>query len=971
VKYRAVLVACLLPALSHAQTFQGGYPFSLPARDTSTQRFLPAFPARAIDEFVTIGPDFNFAVNGAPIRFFGTNVGADGAFPPASSTFIAGRLRKLGFNLLRLHHLDNPWSTGSLFVQGSDTRHLNPVTLDRLQAFIAALKSNGIYVNVNLHVSRTFKAADGVAGADSLPEMGKGVSYFDPQLRALHKEYARQLLTATNPYTGLALVDDPVMAMVEITNENSLYRKWRDGMLKTFAEGGELMVRHAALLDSLWNDFLLQKYGSDAALAAAWGTGDGGEGTNQIANSTFEDVAPGPPWMLELHAPLSGSMSRTFFQPANGVYCAAVSVTGSDGVDWHAQWKHVGLSMVKDSVYTISFLARAETDRTVGASIMLEGSPWTSYGWFGADLTAAWKRFSFSFKAPVTVTGGLRLSFGVGQRNGLAWFDDVSVAAASLAGLRAGESLAGRTVRRIDFPECVLFTDPRVRDMSEFYLVIQREYLQDMMTFLKNDLGVRVPIVGTNWSTGLADISAQSGNDYVDNHSYWDHPSFPGIPWSPTDWVINNTPMVQTTGGGTIPWLMAAIPSAGKPFTISEYNHPFPNRYQTEGMLFFTAYSSFHDADAIMVFDYNGGTEWEADMVNSFFSINRNTAMTSLMPSLAHAYRNFFIAPARNPLFLRWGADDVLLSPKRDPGGWVFGFPFDPTLALRYALRNETFSAPGGSNLGSLPPPPVNPYVTETGEVTWNTSGLLAVAADRCVAATGFLPNFLGRRIGAAVLAGADRFATFTWIPLDEEPLRRSRRTLLTLSTRTQNTGMVWDGTTTIHDDWGIAPTTMERGTLTLRVNVVADSMRVVPLGPTGEAAGTGTSYMPADTNTFLLIFNQFISGTPWFGIEAYGGDLNDVSDGSAVPAVSRLDQNYPNPFNPETSIPFQIAGGGHVSLRIFDVLGREAANLVDEVRAAGRHTVVFDASHLASGPYYCRLSINGLVQTRRMMVLK
>ena len=263
-RYPAVVLACLLPAVSLAQSFQDGYPFALPARDTSTQRFLPAFPAAPIGsgDFVTAGPDGHFAVNGSPIRFFGTNAVADGAFPDkAKSWFIAGRLRKMGFNLVRFHHLDNPWSAGSLFEQGSDTRHLNPATLDRMHAFIAELKRNGVYVNMNLHVSRTFREADGVAGADSLPEMGKGVTYFDPQLRDLQKEYARQLLATVNPYTGLSLAADPVVAMVEITNENSMYRNWRDGKLKTFAAGGELMVRHAVLLDTLWNAFLAGKIG--------------------------------------------------------------------------------------------------------------------------------------------------------------------------------------------------------------------------------------------------------------------------------------------------------------------------------------------------------------------------------------------------------------------------------------------------------------------------------------------------------------------------------------------------------------------------------------------------------------------------------------------------------------------------------------------------------------------------------------
>ena len=80
----------------------------------------------------------------------------DGAFPPLTKAwYVAGRLRKKGFNLVRLHHMDNPWAPNlSLFEPGATTRKLNPVTLDRLENLISELEKNGIYADVNLHVSR-------------------------------------------------------------------------------------------------------------------------------------------------------------------------------------------------------------------------------------------------------------------------------------------------------------------------------------------------------------------------------------------------------------------------------------------------------------------------------------------------------------------------------------------------------------------------------------------------------------------------------------------------------------------------------------------------------------------------------------------------------------------------------------------------------------------------------------------------
>jgi hypothetical protein len=83
------------------------------------------------------------------------------------------------------------------------------------------------------------------------------------------------------------------------------------------------------------------------------------------------------------------------------------------------------------------------------------------------------------------------------------------------------------------------------------------------------------------------------------------------------------------------------------------------------------------------------------------------------------------------------------------------------------------------------------------------------------------------------------------------------------------------------------------------------------------------------------------------------------------------LAQNYPNPFNPTTTIRFEIPQSGPVSLKVFDVLGREVATLVDENLQAGRYQRTFTASGLPSGVYYYRLQAGGTVQTNRSMLLK
>lgn len=85
-----------------------------------------------------------------------------------------------------------------------------------------------------------------------------------------------------------------------------------------------------------------------------------------------------------------------------------------------------------------------------------------------------------------------------------------------------------------------------------------------------------------------------------------------------------------------------------------------------------------------------------------------------------------------------------------------------------------------------------------------------------------------------------------------------------------------------------------------------------------------------------------------------------------------RLSQNYPNPFNPTTNIEFSIPQASNVSLKVYDLLGREVATLLNNVRfGSGSQTVSFDASNLASGVYLYRLKAGAFIQTRKMTLIK
>lgn len=101
-------------------------------------------------------------------------------------------------------------------------------------------------------------------------------------------------------------------------------------------------------------------------------------------------------------------------------------------------------------------------------------------------------------------------------------------------------------------------------------------------------------------------------------------------------------------------------------------------------------------------------------------------------------------------------------------------------------------------------------------------------------------------------------------------------------------------------------------------------------------------------------------------------GKAQASSGTSKRPAVT-LGQNFPNPFNPTTTLTFAVPAGTrpHVTLTVYDPLGRAVARPVDGVREAGEYAVPFSGAGLSSGVYFYTLLADGSVRTRKMMLLK
>ena len=201
--------------------------------------------------------------DGLRARFLGFNVAARSNTPDhETADKMAERFESMGVNLIRLHAADAPvgerpgsWSSckeAPLLDYASGTsRKFNPEGLDRFDYFVAKLKEKGIYLHIDLIVARAFLPGDDMEYPGGAPSCLKRHTMYNARMIQLQKEYAKELLCHVNPYTGLALIDDPTVVTIQINNEDSAI-KW-----VMEADAGEQMKPYRDEVQRRFNDFLL------------------------------------------------------------------------------------------------------------------------------------------------------------------------------------------------------------------------------------------------------------------------------------------------------------------------------------------------------------------------------------------------------------------------------------------------------------------------------------------------------------------------------------------------------------------------------------------------------------------------------------------------------------------------------------------------------------------------------------------
>ena len=447
--------------------------------------------------------------------------------------------------------------------------------------------------------------------------------------------------------------------------------------------------------------------------------------------------------------------------------------------------------------------------------------------------SGTWKNIPDSYAKELTDQYNAWLPNWVGSKNLERW--------RKAAGLPEGAPIP-----RLTPEEFTKAPAERFRTEAYFYFEIESRYFNSMKTLLRVELGVKALLLGNsdhNHSrTGYPQLTGTALLDVVDGHTYWQHPSYTTDPQTgrQNGFTVKNTPMVDEPLHSAVVELTRSA-FAGKPYTVSEVNFPFPNETACEGIPALAAYAAFQDWDGIFWYTLAHRDLAELDAkVAGHFDLAYDPVKMAQLPAGALIFLRGDVSPARQTVTRSYTHDQVIDGMKlgwQDRPYFTAGFPLETP--LRHGSRITSLD---GAPTGAFETDKGGPLRSDTGELAWAADGkgdgLITVDTARSQAAIGHVGVERARLKNMAVTTQTP-FCAVTLGALDERPVAESGKLLLTAAARMANTGMEWDAAHTTLTKWGEAPTRIEPVKATVTLTGLAGARQVTATPLTGAGAAT------------------------------------------------------------------------------------------------------------------------------------
>lgn len=805
------------------------FPFTFPhdvesnSNAASDFSYLNASPAGS-DGFVRI-VDGHFATDKGRFRAWGVNFCFGANFPEhEQSERIARRLSSLGINCVRFHHHETGLSPNGLFDRSGQ---MDPAQVDKLDYLLAELHKNGIYANLNLHVGRSVTKSLG------LPPLGSGHSatgdkhamHFMPQIQDEFWKYCRDYMGHVNPYRKLARGNDPGIAMIEILNEN---RFSRDGV--KHLRGAAPVYKEE--IQKRWNAWLAKKFKDDKELREAWKV-EGVSKMSPMADSNQANVSAvgeiGGGWVVQDN----GGASPLDVTVADGTIRIVPQKVA--GQAWQQQIACEKLTFKQGEMYTLTFDIRADAEKKISFNTSTVEGGWKQVG-LGGSVTAKpeWKSVTEIFQSTATADGNARLAFDTGGTEVALEMRNIKLQRG--AGWKEVPADQGIANSNVAIPDTG-WAPAAYNSFIEFMTDTEREFYAKTTELLRNELGVKVPICGSQTNYVGAKLASEIG-DYTDMHSYWDHPIFQGREWDASKWTVGNGPIAagpySNAWPRNSPLMRAAWRIHGMPFTYSEWNTGEPSLSSAGGISIMGLMAAIQDWDGVFFFDFEDqGGQWDDDQLQGYFRINGQPCKLALLGAFGKMYREGDLSALKEIHSVAEGAHF-----ESSIHAFTKLVGMDPKLA-----RVTRTSTPDPGEFSKSHPPR---FESPDGAAVWDATDPAKATITINTAETKSAWGLVG---GQAMQLGdwklqfgsvANNYGVMIATSRDDKPLSETKSALISVVNHAENENMEWNAErTSVGANWGNGPTKAWGVPLTISLPAGRGELEVFAVDSAGKRIAT------------------------------------------------------------------------------------------------------------------------------------
>ena len=532
-----------------------------------------------------------------------------------------------------------------------------------------------------------------------------------------------------------------------------------------------------------------------------------------------------------------------------------IDIRDSGSKTWSYQCFSLDINIEDNTPYTFSFQAKSSISETLYISFQQQDSPWGEICASYITLSPIWKRYTGILNVKNRLTGSIR--FG-------AVFEHlphiIEITNFSLYKGIDDYIYPVSTIEEMPIPDKNYLKAAQI-DFKIFLLETEIQTHQRIYHFLKKNLSVKSLVTDSQISfLGYFGMYRESEySDYLDSHNYWHHPVFDeGYEWEQDHYHIPNTAMVNHPFDSSFTWFNLHRVE-NKPFSISEYDHPFPNQHSQEMFPMLSSFACLQNYDAIYQFDYSLAHQ-KGDEILQFFGFSIHPGKISMSPIAALVFRKYLIDSSEN-IVKRILPLDLLRSEMIDEKINPYWFPgYDQSYLYDAIILNKF--VPTGSKISKEIYPntlnATNQWPLKLKQIEWygdNKTNIYKVNSEKVKMINGFLGKSIQTigNIKVQMDLLDNETAALALISLDLLPIDNSSKLLLSIVSTVENTNQKWNiNKTNTNEGWGNKPVITRFIQFSFSLESYK-SIRVHALNPDGESMGI----LPVIKNGNYYTFNS------------------------------------------------------------------------------------------------------------------